>query len=86
MVQHKPKLTLDKPATYRISVQGYLGQDGSDYLKGKTITTQPDEDQQPVTILTGPLLDQAALLGVLNGLYTYRLPLISVELISVVEV
>jgi hypothetical protein len=86
MVQHKPKLTLDKPATYRISVQGYLGEKRSDYLQGMTITTQSDEENHPVTVLTGPLLDQSALLGVLNGLYNYRLPLISVELISVNEV
>jgi hypothetical protein len=86
MVQHKPKLTLDKPATYRISVQGYLSEKRSDYLQGMTITTQSDEENHPVTVLTGPLLDQSALLGVLNGLYNYRLPLISVELISVNEV
>jgi hypothetical protein len=86
MVQHKPKLTLDKPATYRISVQGYLSEKRSDYLQGMTITSQSDEENHPVTVLTGPLLDQSALLSVLNGLYNYRLPLISVELISVNEV
>ena len=86
MVQHKPKLTLDNPATYRISVQGYLGEKWSDYLQGMTITTQSDEENYSVTILTGCLIDQAALLGVLNGLYNYHLPLISVELISVNEV
>ena len=33
----------------------------------------------PVTILSGRLLDQAGLLGVLNTLYDLRLPLLSVE-------
>jgi hypothetical protein len=85
MVEHRPKLTLDRPATYRISVQGYLGEEWSDYLQGMIIATGSDEEDHPVTVLTGPLLDQSALLSVLNGLYNYRLPLISVELISVNE-
>ena len=79
MAHHNPKLTLDKPASYRISVQGYLGQDRSDYLQGMTITTGSAANQPPVTILTGQLVDQAALLGVLNGLYGLGYPLLSVE-------
>jgi hypothetical protein len=39
-------------------------------------------DDEPVTILTGELVDQAAVLGVLNVLYNLRLPLISVDYIS----
>jgi hypothetical protein len=59
-------LTLDSPAVYVIRVSGILDEKWSDYLGG-------------ITILEGELIDQAALLGVLNALYDYHYPLISVE-------
>jgi hypothetical protein len=77
------KLTLDSSAAYQICVQGTLDHDCSDYLQGMTVSTGHDESQQPVTILTGQLVDQAALLGVLNTLYEFfHLPLLSVECVS----
>ena len=78
------KLTLDHSATYRIRVQGTLDQQSSDYLQGMTISTEQDESRQPVTTLTGQLVDQAALLGVLNTLYDfYHVPLLSVDWVSI---
>jgi hypothetical protein len=71
-------LRLDTPATYRISVQGYLDESWSDRLGGVTITPSK-ADEAPVTTLSGRLLDQAALFGVLNALYDLHLPLLSVE-------
>jgi hypothetical protein len=38
---------------------------------------------KPETTLIGPLVDQAALFGVLNALYDMRMPLISVKCLSV---
>jgi hypothetical protein len=74
------KLTLESSAVYRICVQGTLDQKCSDYLQGMTISTKHDESGPPVTILTGQLVDQAALLGVLETLYNlYHLPLLLVE-------
>jgi hypothetical protein len=35
-----------------------------------------------ITELSGTLLDQAALLGVLNGLYLFGLPLLSVDCVA----
>jgi hypothetical protein len=35
-----------------------------------------------VTVLFGPLVDQAALLGVLNALYELGLPLLSVDYLA----
>jgi hypothetical protein len=75
---------MDKPATYRIRVQGQLGNDASNYLQGMCITIEHRADQNSVAVLTGELLDQAALMGVLDGLYNfYHLPLLSVECISI---
>ena len=52
-----------------------------------TISAGLDEGRRPVTTLTGQLMDQAALLGVLNTLYSYyQLPLLSVEFIAVDDI
>jgi hypothetical protein len=66
------------PATYQIRVQGILDDRWSNRLGGVTITTG-QTSEAPVTSLSGRLVDQAALLGVLNTLHDLRLPLLSVE-------
>ncbi len=76
-------LKIDTPATYRICVGGYLDQNFSDRLGGLTITPMSQEDEKVVTTLYGQLVDQAALFGVLIGLYDMRLPLISVDWLEV---
>ena len=78
------KLTLDSAAVYRICVQGTLDEEFSDYFQGMAIATGRDQSQHPVTTLTGQLVDQASLLGVLNTLYDFfHLPLLSVECVSI---
>ncbi len=77
------RLALDTPATYRISVQGYLEDSWADRLAGMKIKIGSRMDQAPVTSLVGRLQDQVELVGVLNSLYELRLPILSVELISI---
>jgi len=79
----KPKLVVSAPATYRICVQGHLDGKWSDYVQDMTISTEYDESQNPVTTLTGQLLDQAAFVGVINALYDRHLPVLSVECLSI---
>ena len=69
----------DHPGHYRIFVQGQLSTNWSSRLSGMEITVKESANQQPVTILSGELRDQAALLGVLNTLYDMRCPIIKVE-------
>jgi hypothetical protein len=77
------ELKLDTPAVYTIRIVGMLDEKWSDRLGGMSVTTTSDQDKQTtVTMLTGRLADQAALLGVLNTLYDYRYPLLSVECLS----
>ena len=66
-------------ATYRIKVQGYLDESRSDFLSGMTITTSSQGDEGMMTTLVGRLRDQAELSGVLNTLYEFHLPILSVE-------
>jgi hypothetical protein len=74
------RLKLWTPAEYRIRVRGYLDSSSSDRLGGMSITTTGQGDEAPVTTLVGLLLDQAALMGVLDTLYNYyHCPLLSVE-------
>ncbi|MFN8487450.1 MAG: hypothetical protein U0350_07655 [Caldilineaceae bacterium] len=73
------KLKLHQPAHYCIGVQGILDAGWSDTFAGLTITCDASTDLRPVTILTGQVLDQAMLLGVLNGLYSLGLCLLWVE-------
>jgi hypothetical protein len=73
----KPKLSLDRPATYQIKVPGELDESWSDWVGGMTITVESEEGSPPITILTGTV-DQAALQGLLRRLYSLGLPLISV--------
>jgi len=77
MKKSKQKLTLDRQATYQIRVPGHLDQSWSDWAEGMTVAIESDDDDLPVTTLTG-ILDQAALQGLLRRLYSLGLPLISV--------
>ncbi|UCG24530.1 MAG: hypothetical protein JSW55_00560 [Chloroflexota bacterium] len=71
------RLTLDEPATYCICVQGSVGEDWSDYLGGLEISLSKQDPL--VTKLRGQVMDQAALIGIINGLYDLGFPLLSVE-------
>ena len=71
--------TLGTPATYRITIHGRLDDSWSEQLGGMTISSELEADGALLTVLTGPLVDQAALYGVLNGLYGLGFALLSVE-------
>jgi hypothetical protein len=75
-------LKFEESASYRIRAKGYLDDNWSDRLGGMVITRAFTGDRQPMTILIGKLLDQAALAGVMNALYNLHLPVISVELLD----
>ena len=74
-------ISFEQPAVYLIWVVGNLDKSCSDRLGGLEIVCCESEgsgDLQ-VTSLTGLLIDQAALLGVLNTLYNWHYPLLSVQ-------
>lgn len=76
-------LTVAKPAIYRIQVAGYLDENWSDRLGGLKINSTSQEGKSRITTISGSIIDQAALFGVLNALYDMRLPLLSVECLEV---
>lgn len=59
---------------YRIRLAGHLGSQWAEWFDGMTITLEDNGD----TLLTGPMVDQAALHGLLKKIRDLGLPLISV--------
>lgn len=76
---NKTALRFHKPANYCIHIQGMLDASWSDRLGGLSIRSEQKSDNSSVTMLSGPLMDQAALFGVLNALYNMHYPLLYVE-------
>lgn len=68
----------DEPVSYQIQVQGRLSQTWADYL-GSMAVSVSGESEGAVTTLSGQVMDQAALMGLLNGLYDLGFSLLSVE-------
>jgi len=71
------RLTIDSPLDCTIRAVGTLDARWSDRLGG--LRVRPAGRGFPVTELSGQLLDQAALFGVLVTLYDLGLPLLSVD-------
>ena len=78
----KPILTLDSPAVYQIEVQGYLEAHWSEWFDGMEILPQVDTQGVSATRLTGVVVDQPALHGLLLKLYDLGMPLISVNCVE----
>ena len=63
----------NQPAVYQIRIKGHLGPQWRDWFGGLAITLEDDGD----TLLTGPVVDQAALHGLLRKVRDLGMPLIS---------
>ncbi|MBC8445623.1 MAG: hypothetical protein H8D74_00340 [Chloroflexi bacterium] len=64
-----------------IRVKGQIDEHWSDWFEGLTIR----HTDQNETVLTGPVVDQAALHGLLAKLRDLRLPIVSVNLSEVAD-
>jgi hypothetical protein len=60
---------------YQIRIKGHLGHQWTDWFEGLTITLEDNGD----TLLTGPVVDQAALHGLLKKVRDLGMPLLSVD-------
>jgi hypothetical protein len=69
---------MDKPCIYEIRIEGHLTDRWSDWFDGLAIRSEPDGE----TILSGLIVDQPALFGVLNRIQSLHLVLVSVRRIS----
>jgi hypothetical protein len=72
----------DCPDIYQIIVQGSLDESRSDWFDGMAIEPQVDADGRAVTKLTGKVIDQAALQGLVRNLHDLGLSLHSINRIE----
>jgi hypothetical protein len=63
----------DGSPQYEIRVKGHLGSRWSAWFDGLTVTTEDDG----ITVITGPVVDQSALHGLLQKLRDVGIPLLS---------
>lgn len=64
-----------QPLVYQIRVKSHLSSDWTNWFEGLTITLEENGD----TLLTGPVVDQAALYGLLKKVRDLGMPLISLN-------
>jgi hypothetical protein len=64
-----------EPARYEIRLKGHLHHRWTGWFEGMTITLEDNGD----TLLTGPVIDQAALHGLLKKVRDLGMPLVSVR-------
>ncbi len=64
-----------EPDRYEIRIRGHLDERWANWFEGLTITLEANGE----TLLTGPVVDQAALHGLLKKVRDLGLPLLSVR-------
>ena len=72
--KRNPKTDPGQPMVYQIRIKGHLGRQWADWFEGLTITLEDNGD----TLLTGQVIDQAALHGLLKRVRDLGMPLVSV--------
>lgn len=75
---HEPKQPVDPSPVYQLRIRGSLTWRWEDWFNGLTISLADNGD----TLLTGPVIDQAALYGLLKKIRDLGVPLISVNCIE----
>ena len=70
-----PESHADQPIVYQIRIKGHLSHQWTEWFEGLTITLEEDGN----TLLTGPVIDQAALHGLLKKVRDLGMPLLSVN-------
>ena len=73
-----PQTDPDQPAVYQIRIKGHLVQKWTDWFEGLTITLGDNGDM----LLTGQVIDQAALHGILKKIRDLGMPLLSVNVVD----
>ncbi len=68
----------DEPRLYQVRLRGHLAERWADWFEGMTITLEDNGD----TLLTGAVVDQSALHGLLKKVRDLGMPLVSVNFVK----
>ncbi len=79
--QREPGANPGGAAIYQIRVKGHLGSQWTDWFGNMAITLEGNGH----TLLTGPVVDQAALYGLLKKVRDLGMPLVSVNRVELAE-
>ena len=74
-VNRNPGTDATQPVVYQIRIKGHLGAEWTEWFGGVGITLEDNGD----TLLSVPVVDQAALYGLLKKVRDLGMPLISVS-------
>jgi hypothetical protein len=72
--KRSPERDANRPMVYQIRIRGHLGPQWTGWFDGLTVTLEDGD-----TLLTGPVIDQAALHGLLKKVRDLGMPLLSVN-------
>jgi hypothetical protein len=78
-------LSPNATALYRIKVQGVVSTGFADMFEHVSMHTSGVGLEDPVTTLTVWVVDQPALAGIMNYLFMFGLPILSVECLEIVS-
>ena len=70
--------TPDQPTIYQLRIRGHLGEQWQAWFGGLTVSLAENGE----TLVTGPVVDQAALHGLLKKVRDLGMPLVSVVPVS----
>ena len=79
MMEEFPLFPTDKAASYRICVTGVLESDWVERVWGLTSVVIEGGDEPQQTLLSGEIIDQSKLVGIINALYNAGYTVLSVE-------
>jgi hypothetical protein len=69
-------------ANYEICLIGHLDEDWGHWFEGLAMKTEFSQDGEPITKLSGPIKDQAALHGILARIRNLGIPILSLNRIN----
>jgi len=69
----------NRPHIYQIQVQGRISEQWSRWFDGMTFEVEEMSDSRTITTVTGAVIDQAALIGLLQKLYNLGFVLLDVR-------
>jgi len=73
--KHYPTTDPSQPIVYQIRIEGHLDHQWTDWFEGLTINLEDNGEM----LLTGPVVDQAALFGLLKKVRDLGMSLVSVN-------